>query len=111
MTNPSKNKGSRVEREIVERHIAIHVEACRVPLSGAAGGHFGGDIWLWPPGYSQGMDPPLIAEVKARKSGAGFITLEGWLGALDILFLRRDRQEPMVVMPWATYAKLMEKAA
>ena len=47
------------------------------------------------------------AEVKARKSGEGFATLEKWLGAADLLFLRRDRQPPMVVMPWSVYARLM----
>jgi hypothetical protein len=45
--------------------------------------------------YAFGLDAaPLVCEVKARKSGEGFMTLERWLGDADALFLRRDRAEP-----------------
>ena len=42
----------------------------------------------------------LIAEVKARKDGEGFKTLEGWLGENDMLLLKRNNAEPLAVMPW-----------
>ena len=71
----------------------------RAPLSGAAGGSFTGDLVI-----SDG----LRAEVKARSGGQGVVTLEKWLGDNDLLFLRRDRADQMVVMPWETYAQLME---
>jgi hypothetical protein len=94
----SKRKGSRIERELVQRHRAAGIDAERVPLSGAAGGSYTGDIRI------QGG---LVAEVKARAGGDGFKTLERWLGDNDLLFLRRDRSTPLVVMPWALYARLM----
>jgi len=50
----------------------------------------------------------LVAEVKARAGGEGFRTLERWLSDKDLLFLRRDYAEPLVLMPWAVYEKLMK---
>jgi hypothetical protein len=41
----------------------------------------------------------LKAEVKARASGEGFQTLEGWLGANDLHFFRQDGAAPLVVVP------------
>ena len=101
MSNPSKNKGSRIEREIVDLHRAIGVSASRVPLSGAAGGEFSGDIRI-----GDGM----VGEVKARSKGQGFATIERWLGKNNFLFLRRDRASPLVVMTWESYAKLISKS-
>lgn len=88
----------RVEREIVNLHREAGVSAERVPLSGSAGGSFTGDIVI-----GEG----IRAEVKARKDGAGFRTLEGWLGDNDLLFLKRDRKDPLVVMPWHIYIRLL----
>lgn len=90
---------------MVERHTLAGVRAERVPLSGAAGGSFGGDLRVWAFG---GDAAPLSAEVKARKDGQGFATLERWLGDLDLIFLRRDRADPMVVLPWSTYQNLLK---
>lgn len=100
----SRSKGARREREIVGLHKAIGVHAERVPLSGAAGGHFSGDVAI----YIDGLDAaPMVTEVKARKSGSGFVTLEKWLGENDALFLRRDRTEPIIVLPWRTWCRLI----
>jgi Holliday junction resolvase len=98
MGRPSRAKGIRVEREFVHLHRDAGIPAERVPLSGAAGGRFAGDLVV---------AGRLRGEVKARKDGAGFATLERWLGDNDLLFLRRNRAEPLVVMPWAVYASLM----
>jgi len=95
----AKRKGYRVEREIVALHLDMGLEAERVPLSGAAGGSYTGDLVI---------AKSWRGEVKARKGGAGFKVIEGWLGDNDLLFLRRDRAEPLVVLPWATYQALME---
>jgi hypothetical protein len=81
-----RQKGDRIERELVERHRALGVHAERYPLSGASrfrgSGH---DLDL----YVLGRDEaPLVAESKARKNGAGFTTLEKWLGDYDLLVLR-----------------------
>jgi hypothetical protein len=68
----------RAEREIVERHEAIGIHAERYRLSGATQfRNLGHDIDI----YALGRDAaPLVAEVKARKNGAGFAQLEKWLG-------------------------------
>lgn len=99
MGNSAKRKGDRVEREIVQLHQKIGVSAQRVPLSGAAGGRFAGDVWI----------NDMKGEVKARAEGSGFKTIERWLGDNDLLFLRRDRKSPLVVMPWNTYKELIKK--
>jgi Holliday junction resolvase len=102
-----RQKGDRIEREIVERHSVMGIHAERYPLSGAS--HFRGsahdvDIYLF------GADrAPLKAEVKGRKNGAGFVTLESWLGEYDALFLRKDRTDPMILIPWRVWAQLIER--
>jgi hypothetical protein len=103
----SRDKGNRVERELVERHKALGIFAERYPLSGASrfrgSGH---DIDL----YIFGRDEaPAVAECKARKSGGGFTTLERWLGEYDLLVLRRDHADPLVLLPWSTWARLLKR--
>lgn len=93
-----RNKGLRVEREIVAMHQAIGIHAERVPLSGAAGGSYTGDVIV---------DGQYRVEVKARKSGKGFTMLTRWLDDNDMLIVKEDKQEPMVVLPWKTYKKLL----
>ena len=105
MSRLSRDKGARTEREIVGLHIALGVKAERVPLSGAARYQGNsGDVDI----YALGSDAArLIGEVKSRASGEGFTTLERWLGENDALFLRRNRAEPLVVLPWRSWARLL----
>ena len=93
----SRDKGARREREFVHRLNEAGIPAERVPLSGAAGGQFGGDIRI---------EGGFVAECKARKDGAGFKTLEGWLEGNDFLFLQRDRSDPFVCMTWEMFTRL-----
>src|SRR5260221_12553358 len=100
-----RRKGDRVEREIVEAHRAIGIHAERYPLSGASrfrgSGH---DVDI----YTFGADEaPLVAEDKARKSGAGFVQLDKRLGDYDALFLRRNNAEPLVLVPWQVWVRLL----
>ena len=108
MSKSQRDKGLRAEREIVDRHKAINVHAERIPLSGASryrgAGH---DVDLYPFGRNAA---PLVAEVKARGNGSGFTLLEKWLGEHQVLFLCRDRADPLVVLPWSTCETLLEKA-
>ena len=98
----SRDKGARREREVVALHEALGIPAARVPLSGACGGRFSGDVDI----YIDGPDAtPMVTEVKARKSGSGFVTLEKWLGENDALFLRRDRAGHLVLLPWSTWCR------
>lgn len=103
----SRRKGDLIERELVARHKEIGIHAERYPLSGASrfrgSGH---DLDVYPFGREQA---PIVAELKARKDGAGFTTLEKWLGEFDVLFLRRNNADPLVVLPWRTWAALLAK--
>jgi Holliday junction resolvase len=105
----SRAKGDRIEREIVSRHAAIGIKAERYPLSG--GSRFRGsghDIDIYAFGTEEA---PLVAEVKSRRSGAGFVTLEKWLGEYDCLFLRRNNADPLVLLPWRVWAALLTRAS
>jgi Holliday junction resolvase len=100
-----RRKGGRIEREIVNAHLALGIHAERYPYSGGTlfrgSGH---DVDV----YVNGKDkPPLVSEVKARKNGAGFTVLEQWLGNSDVLFLKRNNTEPLVVVPWRVYEALL----
>lgn len=101
----SRQKGVRIERELVEKHRAVGVKAERVPLSGATRYQGNGaDLDVYAFGADQA---PLVCEVKARASGAGFTLLQKWLGEADALFLRRNNAEPMIVLPWRTWPRLV----
>jgi len=102
-----KRQRDRCERELVALHKAIGVHAERYPLSGASrfrdSGH---DIDV----YAFGKDAaPLIAECKARRNGQGFKQLEDWLADYDVLFLRRNHAEPMVMLRWPPWARLVRR--
>lgn len=102
-----RRKGDRIEREIVTRHKMLGVYAERYPLSGATrfrGSGHDVDIYLF--GRD---DAPLVCEVKSRKSGAGFATLERWLAEFDALFLRRNNLDPVVVLAWPAWARILGK--
>jgi hypothetical protein len=54
--------------------------------------------------YARGREEaPLVAEVEARKTGAGFTTLEKWIGEYDVLFLKRNNLDPSIVVPWRVW--------
>jgi len=99
--------GNACEREVVDRHRDLGVKAERYPLSGATrfrgSGH---DVDI----YAFGTDEaPIVAEVKKRRNGAGFTQLERWLGDYDLLVLRRNHADPMIVLPWRVWARLLER--
>ncbi len=67
-------------------------------MSGAAGGSFVGDLTV-----------PLLnidrtIEVKARANG--FRELYTWLSGRDLLIVRADRREPLVVLPLKLAAEI-----
>jgi hypothetical protein len=97
MGKPSRDKGARRERELVAKAKAAGLFAERVPLSGAAGGSYTGDVRV----------ADRLCEVKARASGEGFVTIERWLGDNDALVLWRDRSDPLVVVPLTDWLKLL----
>jgi Holliday junction resolvase len=87
----SRDKGNRTERAIVRALQDHGFGAERVPLSGSAGGSYFGDLTV----PLLGVD--RVVEVKAR--AAGFATLYGWLTDRDMLVVKADRREALVVLP------------
>ncbi|MBC7320467.1 hypothetical protein H5T89_07455 [bacterium] len=89
----SKRKGYRLERELANELRELGFEAERVPLSGASGS-FTGDILI----------NGKRAEVKGRANG--FKNLYKWLEDRDLLFVRADRREWLVIQRLKDWRKL-----
>jgi Holliday junction resolvase hjc len=98
----SRDKGNRAERAIVKFLQERGFAAERVPLSGSAGGSFVGDINIPICGVDR------VAEVKCR--ARGFRELYRWLVDRDILIIRADRSEPLVVLPLKLAAEIAAKS-
>ena len=87
----SRQKGNRLERAIVRLLQDAGLGAERVPLSGAAGGSYLGDLTV----PVLGRD--LVVEAKARANG--FLKLYAWLEGRDALIIKADRHDALVVLP------------
>jgi hypothetical protein len=96
----AKRKGVRVEQELVRLLCELGLPCSRVPLSGAIGGAWSGDIHLELQGQIHRV------EVKARHE---FRTLQQWLAGADLLLLKPDGQPPLAVLSVAMLAKLLGK--
>lgn len=106
MGKSQRDKGGRRERELVNHWRALGVKSARVPLSGAAGGDYAGDVDL----YAFGPDEsPFIGEVKARGNGGGFKTISKWLGQNDFLVLHEDRAARLYVLPERVMQQLVTR--
>jgi Holliday junction resolvase len=86
-----KAKGSRFERAVVRLLQDHGLGAECVPLSGAAGGSYLGDLTV----PVLGRD--LVVEAKAR--ARGFSQIYSWLQDRDVLVLRADRHDAIVILP------------
>jgi Holliday junction resolvase len=86
----SRDKGARGERHLVNFLQENGFAAERVPLSGASGGRFKGDVSV----PINGADRRL--EVKCRADG--FRELYGWLDNNYGLVVKADRKETLVVL-------------
>lgn len=98
----SRDKGNRAERAIVKFLQARGFAAERVPLSGSAGGSYLGDVTI------PVLSVDRVAEVKCRANG--FRELYKWLEARDLLIVRADRKEPLVILPLRLAAEIAAKA-
>ena len=91
MGKSQRDKGARIERKIVAYLNERKIEAERVPLSGAMGKSFAGDILLPISGR--------VLEVKGRnKDGVFWRTAEKFLADNYALVLIEDRQDPYVML-------------
>jgi Holliday junction resolvase len=87
----SRQKGDRLERAIVRLLQDRGFGAERVPLSGSAGGSYSGDLTV----PLLGVDRTV--ECKSRKDG--FHELYSWLADRDLLVIKADRRDALVVLP------------
>ena len=104
MGKMSRDKGARVEREIVNTHIAAGIHAERYD---ARRGQFGATSSYDIDVYWKGKEEaPLCGEIKARKE------LPKWqreaLGENDFLVLRENGHAPMYVVPHHVWIKLLK---
>ena len=88
-----RSKGQRIERYITKLHQDAGIPCQKVSRSGY-------------PGEDLQIAGRFKGEVKARKNG--FKTLGAWLEGSDIVYIKPDRSEPLVVMPWRIYVELMQ---
>jgi hypothetical protein len=103
MSSKAKRKGYAAEIWLRDKHLQQGIPCERVPLSGLMGGKYDGDLAI--PNVEQ---REFSIESKARKNGTGFKTLETWMQDKQIMFLKRNHQNPLVVMDFDTYMKLMK---
>lgn len=93
----SRDKGARKEREVVNTYRSKGYKAERVPLSGAAGGSFAGDILVYANVKTVPSIQTMTVEVKHRADG--FKQIYNWLGDNDALVIGADRQPQLLVIP------------
>lgn len=90
MGKAQRDKGARAEREFAKL-----IGGERIPLSGAAGGSYTGDV----------IGLGLKWECKVR--GNGFKQIYGWLEGNDALAVKADRKEWLVVVPLELLLELL----
>lgn len=99
----SRQKGDRFESSVVDQLRSQGIQAQRVPLSGAAGGMFTGDIQFISPRDSINRK----IECKVRANGWG--DLYNWIVDNYALCIKRDRAETLVVLRMADFIKLTQE--
>lgn len=98
----SRDKGARFERHIVGRFQDAGFAAERVPLSGAAGGRFKGDVSV-----------PLLGgdrTVECKKRAQGFSQLYGWLGGNFAVICAADKKPDLICLHLSDFLALAELA-
>ncbi len=109
MANPSKRKGDKFEREVVDRFEFIPgVEAKRTGLSLQASRpeEKPGDVLA----YLPNEEFPIKIECKSRAGNVGWSQLIKWLQGVDLLTLKVEgSMRPLVVMEWDFFENLIRK--
>jgi Holliday junction resolvase len=86
----SREKGNRFDRHLVRFFQDHGLASERVPLSGSAGGSYKGDLIV-----------PILGRdrcIEAKHRADGFRELYTWLDQRDILIVKADRQDPLIVI-------------
>ena len=97
----SRDKGANFEREVVNWHKDRNVEAERIPLSGAVKGNYSGDLKIGP-------QQALLAECKRRARAWQDLYDALAQDNSDMLFIRKDRERTLGVLPLETYEAFLE---
>lgn len=97
----ARTKGASFEREVVNWHKDRNVEAERIPLSGAVKGNYSGDLKIGP-------QQALLAECKRRARAWQDLYDALDQDNSDMLFIRKDRERTLVVLPLETYEAFLE---
>ena len=101
----SKLKGDRAERELVKLLQLAGVAAERTPMSGATrSSRFGGGYDLHVPIFGREW------KAESKHHATGFARLYKWLKPVDILIVRADYKEPLVVLPLKTLVEIAQAA-
>ncbi len=91
MTIKTGKKGTKFEYQIVREHKKFGIDAKRVPRSGAIA-ELPGDVHVFPTNLGR-----MVCECKVRAQG--FSELYKWLATNHVLFVKRDRENPLAVVP------------
>lgn len=100
-------KGYRLENWLVKALQGLGLTARRQPLSGAYGTSVGAEDLRGDVVFHVGPER-FSVECKSRSTGGGFVQLEKWIAGHDCLVLKRDRQQPMVVLTWDAFSKMAQ---
>lgn len=90
----SRDKGLGGEREFCKLYGGE-----RMPLSGAQGGSFTGDV----------VSVPYLGKGEIKRRADGFKQLYNWLADNDFLAVRADRKKWLVVMPMDDLKLLLDE--
>lgn len=96
----SRQKGDRFEGSVVDQFKAEGIVAQRVPLSGAAGGMFTGDVQFVSPRDG------ITRKIECKCRGRAWLDLYGWIVDNYALCIKRDRAETLVVLRMEDFLKL-----
>jgi hypothetical protein len=96
MGKRSRDKGIREERVIRKIFNDAGIKCRRVPLSGACEG-FKGDLIA-----EYGGD---TVQIESKVRANGFRQVYGWLEGNDLLVIKADRKEHLVVLPLKAYLR------
>lgn len=97
----SKDKGRRLENAVVDAFTSSGHQAERVPLSGALGGKYAGDVVV---GTTE--KPLLRIECKNREVLPEYLWTYLAQGDADAVVLKKNHKKPLVVLPLDAFIRM-----
>lgn len=97
----AKDKGRRLENQVVKLLEEAGLPAERIPLSGSLGGKYSSDVVLG------SVDKPLARfECKNRENIADYMW--SYLEPVDYLVIKKNGKKPLVVMAFDQFTELLK---